>query len=216
MLIAQHLVHNEAARRKVAVDDELRRLAQHDLGHFAVDPAAQVAPAGLTLRVIAGVDDVIALVNFCQQLADLVRRGLAVVVEADNDVSAALVKARHQRRMLAEVFRQIDAHDMAVRRHKAADRAEGIIRRAVVHQNDLVVILRQGLHGGGDLRHHTPHRMLGAIARNHVRYFLHSCVLPSALTGAYRSPDPQWRRPAASSRPAGGRQRGCRARGHGH
>ena len=89
---------------------------------------------------------------------------------------------------------------------------EGIIRRAVVHQNDLVVILRQGLHGGGDLRHHAAHRMLGAVARDHVRYFLHSCVLPSALTGAYRSPDPRWRRPAASFRPADGRQRGCRGR----
>ena len=210
VLIAQHLVHHKTAGGKVAVDHQLRRLAQHDLGHFAVDPTAKVAPARLAFAVITGVDDVVARVNSFQQLAHLVGRGLAVVVQADDDITAALVETRHQRGMLAEVFRQIHAQHMGVRRHQAADGANGIIRRAVIDEDDLVVILGHRLHCGGNFRHHAAHRMLGAVAGNHIRNFLHSCVHP--LNCAYKRPDPRWRQAPASFRPSGVPPRGCRGR----
>ena len=133
MLVPQHFVHDEPPGGKVAVDHQFRRLAQHDLGHFAVDPAAQIAPACLALVIVAGVNDVVTFVDLVQQLAHLIGGGLAVIVQTDDNIAGTLVETSHQRGVLAEVFRQIDAHDMAVRRHKAADRAEGIIRRAVVH-----------------------------------------------------------------------------------
>ena len=76
---------------------------------------------------------VIARVNSFQQLAHLVGRGLAVVVQADDDITAALVEARHQRGMLAEVFRQIHAQHMGVRRHQAADGANAVSYTHLAH-----------------------------------------------------------------------------------
>ena len=187
MLIAQHLLHHKAAGGKVAVDHQLRRLTQHDLGHFAVDPTAKVAPAGLPFRVIAGVNHIVAGIDLLQQLAHLIGGSLAVIVQTNNDVPAAFVEACHQRGMLPEVFGQIHPRHMIIRGHQRADRADGIIGRAIVDQNDLIVILRHRLHSGGDLRHHLPHRMLGTVAGDHIRNFLHSFViLPDVFNCAYR------------------------------
>ena len=187
MLVPQHFVHDEPPGGKVAVDHQFRRLAQHDLGHFAVDPAAQIAPACLALVIVAGVNDVVTFVDLVQQLAHLIGGGLAVIVQTDNDIPAAFVEACHQRSMLPEVFGQIHPGHMIIRGHQRTDCADGIIGRAIVDQNDLIVILRHRLHGGGDLRHHLPHRMLGTVAGDHIRNFLHSFViLPDVFNCAYR------------------------------
>ena len=210
MLVPQHFVHNEPPRGKVAVDHQLRRLAQHDLGHFAVDPAAQVAPTGLALVVIVGVHDVIALVDLVQQLAYLVGGSLAVVIKAYDDISGTLVEACHQRGVLAEVFRQVHALHMGVRRHQLADGSDRIIGRTVVDQHDLVVVLGHRLHRCGQLLMHRRQRMLGAVARDHKRNFLHGFHpfigdWPAHTRSGRRS------RQVAASRPlAGGLRRRCR------
>ena len=187
MFVAQHLLHHKAAGGKITVDDEFRRFAQHDLGHFAVEPAAQVTPARLLFVVIAGVDDVAPLVELLQQPVDLIGRGLAVVVQADDDIAAALVEARHQRRMLAEIARQVDALDMRVGRDQAADRAQGVVGRAIVDKDDLIVILRQRFHFGRDLGHDLRERMLRPVARDHVGDFLHSVSLLYSCAASGRS-----------------------------
>ena len=47
----------------------------------------------MLLMVIGGVDDVIARFDFFEELADLVRRSLAVVIKADEDIPAAVPNA---------------------------------------------------------------------------------------------------------------------------
>ena len=82
----------------------------------------------MLLVVIRSVDDVIARFDFFEELADLVRRGLAVVIKADEDIAAAVPDAAHQCRVLAEVLCKVDGGDVPVRFGERGDDRESIIR----------------------------------------------------------------------------------------
>ena len=68
------------------------------------------------------------------------------------------METSHQRGVLAEVFRQIHPGHMIIRGHQRTDRADGIIGRAIVDQNDLILIPLQLSHRCFDFVHHTADR----------------------------------------------------------
>ena len=170
VLVAEHLIDQEAPGREVAGQLQLARLGEHDLGHAAVDLASEAAEAALPLLRVGGVDHVIALLELFEELAHLVGGGLPVVVEADDIVARGVAQPAHQGRVLAEVFGQVDRGDARVLFRQAPDHPEGAVGRAVVDQHQLPAILGQGRHGLADLRRHAADRMLRAVAGDHEGY----------------------------------------------
>ena len=126
----------------------------------------------MLLVVIRSVDDVIACIDLLKELADLVRRGLAVVIKADEDIPAAVPDAAHQCRMLAEVLREVDGSDVSVRFSERGNDRKGIVRRGVVHEDNLILVgeLR---HGALYLVHNAADRLCRAVARDDKGYFAH-------------------------------------------
>ena len=112
----------------------------------------------MLLMAIGGVDNVIARFDFFEELADLVRRSLAVVIKADEDIPAAVPDAAHERRMLAEVLCKVDGSDVSVRFGERGDDRESIIRRGVVHEDDLILV-GELCHGALYLVHNAADRL---------------------------------------------------------
>ena len=126
----------------------------------------------MLLVVIRSVDDVIARFNLLKELAGFVRGGLAVVIKADEDIAAAVPDAAHQCRMLAEVLCKVDGSDVSVRFSERGNDRKGIVRRGVVHEDDLILVgeLR---HGALYLVHNAADRLCRAVARDDKGYFAH-------------------------------------------
>ncbi len=68
----------------------------------------------MLLVAIGGVGNVVGPLEAFEELADLVRRSLAVVIKADEEVPRAVADAGHERRVLAEVLREVDGSDVPV------------------------------------------------------------------------------------------------------
>ena len=127
----------------------------------------------MLLMLIGSVDHIVALLQLLQQLAHLVGRGLAVIVQADHNVAGAVMEAGHQRPMLAEVPGQVYGGDVPILPGQGGDHIKRIIRGAVVHQNDFIVIVRQCGHGAADFFHHGADGMGGMVAGDDKRNQLH-------------------------------------------
>ena len=112
----------------------------------------------MLLVVIRSVDDVIARFNLLKELAGFVRGGLAVVIKADKDIPAAVPDAAHERRVLAEVLCKVDGGDVPVRFGERGDDRESIIRRGVVHEDDLILV-GELCHGALYLVHNAADRL---------------------------------------------------------
>ena len=178
VFIDEHFVHDETLHGKIARDGELPGFSEHDLGHAVVDDRADVAPGGVLLVGVFGVDHVVALFELFDELPHLVTGGLAVVVEAHHDLPRAVAKPRHDGRVLAEIFCKVDGSDaLVVLRHVTQD-FKGIVRGAVVDQHEFRLIVRHLCHRAFQLLHDAADRVGGAVAGDHKGYKLHLIVPP--------------------------------------
>ena len=178
VFVDQHLVHNEAPHGKIARDGELPGLSQHDLGHAVIEDRTEVAPGCVLLVGILGVDHVVALFELADKLSGLVAGGLSVVVETHHDLPRAVAKARHDGRVLAEVFGKVHGGDPRVILRHVPQHGKGIVRGAVVDQHELAVVVRHGAHGAFQLLHHALNRVGRAVAGDHKGYKRHLFSLP--------------------------------------
>ena len=55
-----------------------------------------------------------------------------------------------------------------------SDRSDGVIRRAVIYQKNIIFILRETVHFLFNFRHYMRQRVLRAVARNYKAHFLHT------------------------------------------
>ena len=131
------------------------------LKYFAegVEPAAQIAETALFAPGILGKHQVVAFRHLVDQLEALIGRGLAVVIQADDDVARHMVEAGHQRAVLAEVAAQIHKADGRILAAQGTNDLRGVVRAAVVDQHDLVIILISA--GGNRFRQFLHHRADG-------------------------------------------------------
>ena len=125
-----------------------------------------------------------------QQLANLVRRCLSVVIQAYYHFSMSIAETSHQCSVLSEVSGQINAADIFPLRTKSADDLESVIRRTVIDQYDLIRIRRQLPHRRIKLRHHFTDRLRRAIAGYYkTDKFAHSLsFLKLVVPSEYGSP----------------------------
>ena len=208
VLVVEHFIDNEALGGQIAGDGQVLGLAQHDLGHFVVDAGAPVAESGMLLMLIGGVDHVIALLQLLKQLAHLIGGRLAVIVQADHNIPGAVVKTGHQRPVLTEVSGQVHGGDMTVLPCQGGDHSKGVVRGAIVHQNDLIVVFRQRGHGTPDLIHHAADGVGGMIAGDNERNQFHltsssSLNMAMKITSLYSpSSFTMWRKMPSVTKPA--------------
>ena len=130
--------------------------------------------------LIGGVDHVIALLQFGKEFAHLVGGGLPIVVQADHNVACAVVEAGHQRPVLTKIPGQVHGGDAPILPGQGGDHGKGIVRGAVVHQDDLIVIVRQRGHGAADFLHHCTDGVGGMVAGDNERNQFHF-PFPSSL-----------------------------------
>jgi len=108
---------------------------ESDLGHLA----GEVAPE--TVRFLGGrpVDDVLVRSEGLQQLRDLLRRMLQVVIDGDDELVAGQADAAKQRVVLAVVAHEVNTPHPAVIARKALDHAPRAVAAAVVDDDQLIV-----------------------------------------------------------------------------
>ena len=200
VLIAQHFLNDKALGGKVTGEGKLFGLAQHDLRHLAVEPAAEIAEKRMLLvMAVGGIGHVVALLQLGKQLAHLVGGGLAVVIQADHIVPPGVAQAGHNGCVLAKIFRQIHGADAPILPGQTLQNGKGAVGGAVVHQHDLVVILGKPRHSAVDFLHNPGDGMLRAVAGDHKRNKFHS---PGTSVNSNRNPHtagspsspPWWRR----------------------
>ena len=162
----QRRIHHKAAAGIVAVGLQLLGLTEEEMVAGGVEPAAQIAEPVLAALRVLGKDDVVAFLHLVDQLEALAGRGLAVVVQTNDDIALHLVEACHQRAVLAEIAAQIHKHHPGRLPGQRFQRARRVVRAAVVDQHDLVFIFRPGGKGVRQLLHHRADGMLGAVAGN--------------------------------------------------
>ena len=85
------------------------------------------------------VDDVVAAVELGEQLRDLLRRVLEVVVDRDDDRAVRRADPGEERVVLSVVPHQVDPADARVRRGELLDPLPARVVAAVVDEHDLVV-----------------------------------------------------------------------------
>ena len=83
------------------------------------------------------VDDVVALAPALDERPEQLGRILQVDVHRDQDVAARVVDAGGERRLLAEVAREVDDPQPAVTRAAVEQMGQRVVVRAVVHEHDL-------------------------------------------------------------------------------
>ena len=132
----------------------------------------QIIPYVLVL--IGGINHVIALFNFLQQLAHLVGRSLAVIVKANNDVALAVAHAAHQSCVLAEVLGKVNGGDVAVCFCQCGNGLKGVVGRAVVYKDYLIVVALKLAHGAFYLLRHGADAVFRAVAGNNKGNKFHS------------------------------------------
>ena len=94
--------------------------------------------ARLALALLAdGVDDVAARAPVVEHLGDQLRRILEVGVEHHDGIARGVVEAGGQRRLVAEVARQVDDAHARVGGRDAVERLRRAVGRAVVDEHEL-------------------------------------------------------------------------------
>ena len=167
--VTEHLVNNIALAGKVAHDFEFFGLADKPLSHFVVDLAAEVPKARVHFVLILRKNQVAGVVKRVDQLEHLVGGGLSVVVKSDRDVARYERKARHYRRMLAEVAREVNALDVRIFLGKLCDSVKHLVGRAVVYEDYLVIVSAVRLNGADYLADDRAYSVFRAVARNYKR-----------------------------------------------
>ena len=118
---------------------EARRLVDQPVGAPVGEAAAEVAPGGMLLLGIVGVDRVVvAVARMLEQALHLARRVLQVVVHGDGVGAARPRQARHDRVVLAEIAAEAQHRDRraGLGGELLAD-IEAVVRAAIDHQDDL-------------------------------------------------------------------------------
>ena len=108
----------------------------------------------------------VVLADLVDQAEHLARRGLSVVVEANHDIAADKMEARHDRGMLTEVAREVDAEHLGILAAKRLDTAHHVVGRAVVDKDDLIIIAAVSGHGIDDLLDNDRNGLFRAVAGN--------------------------------------------------
>ena len=103
----------------------------------------------------SGKDDVVTLLGFLIEIADLCGRILQVTVQGDDVVACCGVVAGIQRTLLSEVTTQEDAFHMFVRCTDVADNLATVVRAAVFYQYNLITV-SQSADSFCDLCHELP------------------------------------------------------------
>ena len=107
---------------------------------MVVDAAAEVAEQAVVLGRVTGIHDVGLLIQRVDQAEHLVRRRLAVVIQADYDVAVYMAISRHQGGRLPEIAGHADAEDILILLFQTLDLPPGIVRRVIVDQDDLIPV----------------------------------------------------------------------------
>ena len=158
IFIFQHLFQYKASCGKIAGNKQVLWFVQHKAEHPVVDPASEIPKCAVMLVLIFCICNVCAVFQRSQKLADFVCRRLTVIIQTNQDVALYLMKSRHQCRMLSKISRQIYPLDPFILAAQLADFSKGIVRRAIVDQNDLILIPLQLPHRCFDFVHHTADR----------------------------------------------------------
>ena len=127
----------------------------------------------MMLVVVFRINHIGTLLNPCKKSAHLAGGCLPVIVKAHHHITLYIVKACHKRRMLSKVPCKIDSRDVIIFPAQSGDHTEGVIRRGIIHQHDLVFIIFQCLHGILDFLNHARQCLRGTIAGNHKTDHLH-------------------------------------------
>ena len=150
IFIAENLIGDKAAHDEIAGDPETLWLTNQAFGHTLVHPGAEIAEAAVHFVGVGGVDHVPAFLHLVYQSEQLAGGRLAVVVQRNDEIPGTVPVTGHQGCVLAEVFGQINAGDMGIRKGKGANARPDPIRGTVVDQNDFVIIFRALLQGFAD------------------------------------------------------------------
>ena len=160
--------HHETLAGEVAVGFQIARLAKKEVVARGVKAAAKVAESVLFALRILRVHNIIALGYLVDQFKTFVRRGLAVVVQTDDDVPARTGKPGHQRAVLPKVAAEIDKHDLRILFAQPADYPCDVVGAAVVDEDDFVVVFRCARRDGlFDLRDDGADGFGAAVAGHH-------------------------------------------------
>ena len=103
---------------------------------------------------VAGVNGIETLFQLAQQLVHFIRRCLSVIIQTHHVIAVGVTKSRHQCRMLSEIPGKADSLDIVIFITQIPYGSHGIVRGSIVHQKNIVFILREFLHFFPDLLHH--------------------------------------------------------------
>ena len=116
---------------------------------------------------VGGVDHIPALLHLVHQGEELAGGRLSVVVQGNDEISGTLPVSGHQGRMLAEVFRQVNAGNMGIGEGQSPDPGKDVVRGAVVNEDDFIVILRALPEGIANFIYHDFNGSFRAVAGNY-------------------------------------------------
>ena len=151
-----------AERAHVARGVDAHRAFHRELGRVRGDGA----PERLPLLLGRAVDDVVAFRQLLEELRDLFRRVLQIVVERDDHVMARATDPGEQRVVLAVIAHQVDAAHPRVLSGQPADDVPAPVAAAVVDEDDLGA---RGLRAQHRLQpsHQGFERAFAVVDRNH-------------------------------------------------
>ena len=136
--------------------------------HQIEDPRGQGFVDGIVADAFPAGNHVAALMQLCDESRDLLRIVLQVGVHRDDEFAARRREACIQRGGLAKVPAERDASDVVERPRKRLQPLRRSVRRAVVHEDDLVVEPGVG-HYGPDPLAQQGKRILLVVDRNDDR-----------------------------------------------
>ena len=115
-VIAGDLARDKGAHAAEAREVEPLWLVEDKPGDPVGEAAAEIAPVGVPLLVVIGVDDLMAaLLRVGEEALDLLRRVLQIVVHRDDVGARRVAQPGHHRVVLAVIARQVDEGDRHAR-----------------------------------------------------------------------------------------------------
>ena len=115
------------------------RLSDKDTHGVEVHPASEVSECGVLLIFIVAVYYIKALVELFEELRQLRRMSLHIIVHAYNSVAFGLVQTCHHGVMLSRVHRKLNYGDVVIFISQSMKLAHSgaVVRRAVVNEHEL-------------------------------------------------------------------------------
>ena len=98
----------------------------------------------LFVRIVA-VDDIVTLVKLCEQLAELWRMCLHIIVHGYDDVTCSISETCHYGIVLPGIAGELDRGNISVLICKSSEHVNGLttIRRAVIYKDEFKIIYPQ-------------------------------------------------------------------------